>query len=391
MSSTALISSSEVSRRVVFLTDQLGIGGTEGYLRRLVHCFEQYRVIPLVFSLGRGRPEWGGEIIPNAPVSFGGRRGAYDPLPLFVLARKMRSFQPDSIITFTRHAFMYALVSRKLAGLHFPIYTFALETHGRVTRSANAQLNFAARILSPEDRIVVQSNVLLAFMRESWSFSASQFCVIPLGVDVTRFHPQVVNQWRNVTRQQLGIPKSSQVLGIIANLSLNKNHEMTFRVLRNLREQGFPDIRLLVVGTGYAQRIESLRALSVEMGLGGNVLFVIAKTDVCPYLSACDITLLTSRAEATPTVVLESLACEIPIVVTAYASASEQLGSDLENLVIPQDHEPDFTQRVSDLLSDPAERRRIGQLGRLRVVDNFTMDLAMRKWSDLVCAQRNPV
>ncbi len=387
MSSKYLNSSLEVSPRVMFVNDHLGIGGTEAELRRVVDGLMQYKIVPQIFSLERGKPEWGGEIIPDVPVLFGGRRGTYDPLPLFVFARAMRLFQPNSLITFTRHAFMYALVSRKLAGLHFPIYTRALETHGLVTRSANIQLDFAARISRPEDRIVSLSNVLQHFMREHWTFTASQCCVIPLGIDVTRFHPRVVDQLRNTTRQQLGIPAASPVLGIIANLSLNKNHEMAFRVLGNLRDQGFPDIRLLVIGTGTAQRIEHLRTLSVDMGLGGNILFVGAQTDVLPYLSACDTTLLVSRAEATPTVVLESLASEIPIVVTAYASAKEQLGSDLEHLAVPQDQETDFTQRVSSLLNDPAERRRIGKLGRLRVVDNFTLDIAIGRWRNLIYAQ----
>ena len=371
--------------RVLFVIGQLGVGGAEGQLRRLVAALRDRLDRVCVFALGRGMVTTGGTVLPKAPVIFGERRGAYDPLPLLRLRTAIRIFRPTAIVTFDRHAFLYSLIARFWTGSFPPIINRALETHGLVTRSAALQLGLARHWLRPQDNIVALSNALADYMKDSWGFPSEQIHVIPLGIDVSRFHGGVVTELRAPTRQALGIPCDTPVMIQVGNLSPNKNHEMALRLLAMVRSSGFLDCRLLVVGTGPEERQQALRALAENMKLDNHVIFGGVQADVRPFLAASDVLVLTSRAEATPNVVLESLACGVPVVVSAYASASEQLGPDLSYLSIPVEREAEFARRVCALLESASERERIGRLGQARVRACFSMERAVADWEKLIC------
>lgn len=356
-------------------------------MRRLAAAFARDGAAVSVFSLGRGTASSGGSILPEgADVIFGDRRGPYDPRPLLPLAQTIRRLRPAAVVTFDRHAWLYSLVSRASGRSKVPIVNRALETHGLVTRSARIQLAAARRLLRRSDVVVAVSQPLVAFMREEWRIPDVQLCRIPVGLDITRFSPDVMRSMRDPTRARLCIPRDAPVLAQIGNLSPNKNHEMTLHALADLVRSDFPDCRLLVIGTAERARERSLSALAARLGVADHVSFLGLKEDVRPYLAAADLLVLTSRAEAAPNVVLEALACEVPAVVTHYASAAEQLGSGLSHLCVPQGDTGAFVSRVASLLKNPSERARLGAIGRARVVAAFSFDRAIADWRAVLLA-----
>ncbi len=371
--------------RLLFVVSQLGLGGTEGELRWLAGAVERRASHDTeVFSLAKHRP--GDLLADGVPASFGGRTFPYDPLPVARLASCFRRFRPQRVAAFDRHAFLYSLAARWLSRLDSPIVARSLETPGLVTASADLQLRWASRHLMPDDRLAVLSHALADFVCTRWRFPPRQVVVVPLGIDVDRFSPGAIAGLRTPARRALGLADSDRVIVQIANLSPNKHHESSFRVLARIATAGIANCRLLVVGGGDGGRMDALRRSARDEGVDPRVVFVGPQTDVRPYLAAADVLILTSKTEATPTVVLEALACRLPVVVTSYLSAREQLGEELEYLVVPQGDEERFADLVTRLLRSEAERRGIGETGRARLLRQFTHTHAMSAWESVLCS-----
>jgi glycosyltransferase involved in cell wall biosynthesis len=83
-----------------------------------------------------------------------------------------------------------------------------------------------------------------------------------------------------------------------------------------LARRHWPDLRLLVAGTGEEEK--ALRARAARLGLDEAVRFLglVPNAEVARLQAAADLFVLSSVLEATPTVALEALACATPVLST---------------------------------------------------------------------------
>ena len=130
--------------------------------------------------------------------------------------------------------------------------------------------------------------------------------VLRNGVDLVRFRPMP----RSVARSELGWPDQPTLVSV-GNLNRNKGHHLIIEALRAM-----PDFRLALIGNGPER--ETLAELAKSLGVENRVELVgeVQQSDLFRYFSAADISVLASEREGWPNVLLESMACGTPVVVT---------------------------------------------------------------------------
>jgi Glycosyltransferase len=114
------------------------------------------------------------------------------------------------------------------------------------------------------------------------------------------------------------------------------------------------------------------------------LIFAGVQEDVRSFLAIADVLLLCSKAEATPNVVLESLACKIPVIVSHYDSAKEQLGPNLKNWIVSLDHVDEFRDKLIQLLQNSQLREAVGEIGYQHVESHFPIQAAFQCWETLI-------
>ena len=173
---------------------------------------------------------------------------------------------------------------------------------------------------------------------ETEGFPAEKVHVIPNGVDVERFNPMHNGE---AVRRELGIAATAPVIGIVAALRPEKNHDMFLRAAKIVRDR-IPEARFLIVGDGPER--EALVQLTRELDLGDAVHFLGNRSDVPEILAALDVFALTSRIEANPVSILEAMASGKPVVAPRVGSIDESV-SDGETGFLT---EPGNVQQVAD-------------------------------------------
>jgi glycosyltransferase involved in cell wall biosynthesis len=151
---------------------------------------------------------------------------------------------------------------------------------------------------------------------------------------------------------------------------------------------GDQQLRLLMVGTGADRR----RCEQLAGQVPGQVEFTGFRTDVPDQLARADAFVLPSLNENLPLALMEAMAAGLPCIATEVGGVREVLG-DCGLLIPPGDREA-LRDAMELLAADPDLAARLGQAGRQRVEDKFTLAECARQhlrlWTEIVSGEITP-
>ncbi|MBY0336076.1 MAG: glycosyltransferase family 4 protein [Acetobacteraceae bacterium] len=185
--------------------------------------------------------------------------------------------------------------------------------------------------------------------------------VIPNGIDPARLRPSGGD-----VRVECGIAPDAPVIATIGSLIPRKGHDVLLRALVQL-----PGVTLLVGGEG-PQRAE-LEALAAAFGVAERVRFLGQVDDVAKVIQAADIFALASRHESFGLVLAEAGWFGRPVVAARSGGIAEVVAEGETGLLVPRDDPAALAAALGRLLADPAMRARMGEAGRARVEQRFTV------------------
>jgi glycosyltransferase involved in cell wall biosynthesis len=139
---------------------------------------------------------------------------------------------------------------------------------------------------------------------------------------------------------------------------------------------------------GHGPLTNSLMQLAAQMGLTDKVKFVgfIPDQLMVAYYEACDVFCMPSveRAEQFGLVQLEAMYCSKPVVTTRLGTGVEYVTIDGETgLLVPPKDSQALANALGTLLADSALRVRMGEAGKRRVYEVFSVEQMVRKTVDV--------
>ena len=139
--------------------------------------------------------------------------------------------------------------------------------------------------------------------------------------------------------------------------------------------------KLIIVGDGSERK--ELESQVAALNIGEHVSFTgwQEHADIIQFYRQADVFVLPSQREGLPNVLLEAMACGLPIVAT-HVSGTEDLIEEGRNgfLVSPRDPEA-LAQKLQRLLLDAGLRREMGQASR-EIVQNYTWQMCAERYLD---------
>lgn len=189
--------------------------------------------------------------------------------------------------------------------------------------------------------------------------------VIYNGVDLSAFSPAARPTGGSIT------------IGFISNLVERKRPEWLVRAAGRLVREGL-DIRVLLAGNDFTggQRAAELQALAEREGIAGRYDYIGPRSDVPDVLRSLDVLVLPSQRdkEAFPRIVVEAMACGVPVLATAVAGIPEAVVDGDTGLLVDPDDFDGFVDALRRLATDPDLRRRYGAAAASRCRALFSID-----------------
>lgn len=358
--------------RVMFIQTDMRVGGAEMVTANIIRRLDRGRFRPEVCCLkepGEIGEALGGEI----PLHHGLLRDKYDVRVLPRLISLLRGRKIDAVVTVGAGDKMFwgRIAAR---WLRVPVVVSALHSTG--WPDGVGRLN---RLLTPiTDAFIAVAASHGQYLVEQERFPASRVVVISNGVDTARFAPPGPVE---TLRHELGIDADAPVVGIVAALRPEKNHELFLDAARRIALQ-LPGARFLIVGDG--PRRADLEQRTARLGLANSVRFLGSRDDVPRLLAAMDVFALTSHNEANPISILEAMSAGRPVVATAVGSIHEAVAEGETGHLVPAGAADQLSDRVLNLLRDEPRRSAMGAAAREAVVRRWSIEAMVSGYERLI-------
>ena len=358
--------------RVLFIQTDMRIGGAEMLTANIIRRLDRERFAPELCCLKQ--PGALGEALAGEiPVHHGLLSNKFDLRVWPRLVGLLRRRQIDAVITVGAGDKMFwgRLAARRVG---VPVILSALHSTG--WPDGVGRLN---RMLTPiTDAFIAVAPSHGRFLIEHHRFPARQVAVIPNGVDTERFAPAPDVA---AIRRDLAIGPADRVVGIVAALRPEKNHELFLDVAQRIARQ-LPSAKFLVIGDGPCR--DALQQRARDLNVQANVKFLGSRDDVPSLLAAMDVFALTSHIEANPVSILEAMSTGRPVVAADVGSIHEAVADGETGFLVPAGDPEQFCRRVLQLLHAPVLGQRMGAAARTAVVAHWSLDAMVEGYEHLI-------
>lgn len=272
------------------------------------------------------------------------------------LKAAIRKFQPE--IVHAHYATSYGLLGVR-SGFHPLIISVWGSDIFEFPRKSLLHRLLVFNNLKKADAIFSTSEVMKA---EVLHYVNKEVAVTPFGVDVNAFSPQAT------TSLFEGNPK---VIGTIKSLETNYGIDTLIKAFALVKKQYAGELKLLICGNGTKE--QELKKLAEETGYANDILFAgrISPQEAPRYHNMIDIFVNISLQESFGVAVIEAMACEKPVVVTAVGGLKEVAEENVSGLFVPPSDTAKTANAMLDLLQHPEKAAQMGKSGRANVLKKY--------------------
>ena len=184
--------------------------------------------------------------------------------------------------------------------------------------------------------------------------------IIPNGVDLTQYSP-------THTRQDAAVP----TVLFVGRFTPQKNLSCLIEAMALVQAQFGSPVRLEMVGDGPLRG--ELTAQAATLGVDVNFRGVVAQEDLPNVYRGASVFVLPSHLEGHPKVLIEAMACALPVVASD-APGNRTLVTHGENgLLFPINNAAALAASVTELLHAPSRAADLGKHARLTIAARYDL------------------
>lgn len=173
----------------------------------------------------------------------------------------------------------------------------------------------------------------------------NKLVLIENGIDVDKYADY--ENYREYTREKLGIKDNDIVIGIVGRISEQKDPITSIKAAVELIKQK-SNIYFMFVGSGDLE--EEVLKIARKNNIESNIIITGWVENVKQYIAAFDIALLPSKWEGFGLAILEYMICKKPIVVTKIGGIADILENPNSAFFVEKENYKDIVNKVEKII-----------------------------------------
>lgn len=280
-----------------------------------------------------------------------------------------KNFKPDIVHSWDSMSAIYSIPSCRLQNIKF-INGMVVDTPVRQNLLNKYWLR--ARITFPfSDFIVGNSDAGL----RAYVAPVGRRVLIYNGFNFERLTDVVPSE---IIKNELNI-KSGYVIGMVAAFSERKDYRTYFKAAHLLLKKR-RDITFLAIGAN-TDTIKSEDLIDHQFIT--NFRLLGKRNKIESYINVMDICVLATYTEGISNSIMEYMALGKPVIATSGGGTNEILLDNETGFLISHSKPEELAEKAEILLYDDKLRQRMGQAGKKRIKEKFSIDNMVNKFIDL--------
>ncbi|MEG4234877.1 glycosyltransferase [Microcoleus sp. Pol11C3] len=214
--------------------------------------------------------------------------------------------------------------------------------------------------------------------------SHHNFTVIHNGLDLSKLESSENSE---LARKSLDVAAEDVVILLLGTVCERKGQQDLVKALSLLPDKWHNKIRCFIVGDRPSIYSNKLAELVGELPqeLRQRVTVVPETGETGKYYKAADIFVCTSRVESFPRVILEAMACDLPIVTSPVFGIREQVRSGINGLFYTPDRPEELVSALISLLDDKSLRQQLAENAKYVLDSLNTFEEMSHAYADILC------
>ena len=359
--------------KILHVITGINRGGAENHLVELVrHQRASGKAVSVAYLRGGGY--WKARLEElGATVHALGLRFYGDLKPLLKLRQLLKGSKFDLVHAHLPPAELYARMA--LLGMDRTTLPLVISKHNQEPFcNVPGHRALGRWVARRADRVIAISDAVREYMAgNGLGIPAGKIQTIYYGIDVAPFASRTQSPPRELT------------IGFVGRIVPQKDIGTLLRGFA-LFATATVSARLVIVGEGTS--MGELQKLADELGISGRVEWAGFREDIAAVMRRFDIFALTSVYEGLGLVLLEAMASGVAVAATRVGAIPEVV-VDGETGLLVEAGKPQELAAAFQQLSDNAVRTRMGEAGRRRVAERFTLQ-EMWRATDALYAPYHP-
>lgn len=206
---------------------------------------------------------------------------------------------------------------------------------------------------------------------------------IPNGIDLEAFPPPVGDE-RGSVRREFGIADDERIVVNLARINRQKAQDVLINAVAAMDDGRRGRLKILIAGDADAKDEETAREyanLARTRGVADRIIWGGFREDVHRLLYGCDASVLSSRWEGLPIALLESMAAELPFIVTEFGTEVPDVRPGFNGWQVPTEDPASLARALEALMDTPEDALRgIGRRGREIVERHYSLDVGRTRF-----------
>lgn len=357
--------------KILFLVSSLNAGGAERVACTLANAWvEQGNEVVLVpcFSQGTGKSfypldarvqvHWLSQSLPK-------NKYLARLLKPLALRRLMKSVGADVAVSFLTNVNVIAILAK--LGLSLPLVVS--ERSDPRFKKISLSLKFLRRYLYPKATAVMVQTKAVSEVFQQEIASCQRLYVMP-----NPLPKALVKKTPNL--------EAAPIVVAMGRLVDSKQVDQLIRLFAKVHTS-YPQWSLRIYGEGPEK--ERLASLIIAQGMQDSIHLMGNTVNPWEAMREASILAITSRLEGFPNVMLEGMACGLPVIAYDCPSGPKELSQDGQVAsLIPLNDEEQFAQALAKLMGSAELRKRLAFQGQEAVYQRYSQESVLQQWDHVL-------
>ncbi|MBK1706654.1 sugar transferase [Halochromatium glycolicum] len=215
----------------------------------------------------------------------------------------------------------------------------------------------------------------MGYLEEQIGVAHARLNQVCNGVDTARFRPSPAGADRRAPLPAGFAAADTLTIGAVMRMQPVKaplELARAFLLLRDSVPAMFPRLRLVLVGDGPLR--QTATEILTAAGVAEQVWLPGARDDVPELMRAVDLFVVPSLAEGICNTILEAMATGLPVIATDVGGNPDLVQPGATGNLVPAGKPEALTEAMAGVLSDDAQRQRMGRAARARAEREFSLE-----------------